>query len=476
MLRKILVSTILLVVTACSTLTPDRSPPKESADLPPALRGFSDFRIWGDAAPPGVEFLRKRRMDEMRDVWRRRGSPRSGLHIHMLALSGGGPDGAYGAGVLRGWTEAGTRPEFDVVTGISTGALIAPFAFLGPDYDDELKKAYTTLNQDSIAVPQIMSALMGALSLADTSPLKRSIATFLTDDMIEKIGEEHTKGRRLLVGTTNLDAQRPVIWDVGRIAASGEKGSHDLVRKVILASASIPGAFPPVLFDVEEGGETHQEMHVDGGVTTSVFLFPIEINAEVGRSLGFPVKRDVYILMNNKIVPRYDAVRESLPAIVGSSISTLIRNQGRGDIYRIYLQTQRDGLGFHLGFIPASFDPAEPAGFDPAYMTALYDLGAESARNGYPWLTAPPGLGPKTTVEDAVKAVARPQDVKADPCVPKTLAAAVLAQARAQGREDELRGALGTPFMRDQVRSRVMEKSGCAAGVVDAALDTLGSS
>lgn len=476
MLRSIVVASILLLAGACSTLTPERTPPTDSVAVPASLRGFSDFRIWGDAAPPGVEFLRKRRMDEMTEVWRRRGSPRAGLHINMLALSGGGPDGAYGAGVLRGWSESSTRPEFDVVTGISTGALIAPFAFLGPDYDDELEKAYTTLNADSIAVPQIFSAIFGALSIADTSPLKRSIARFLTDDMIERIGEEHRKGRRLLIGTTNLDAQRPVIWDVGRIAASGEQGAHALVRKVVLASASIPGAFPPVLFDVEEEGKTRQEMHVDGGVTTSVFLFPIEVNAQVTGSIGFPVKRDVYILMNNKMVPRFDPVNDSLPAIVGSSISTLIRNQGRGDIYRIYLQTQRDGFGFHLGFIPASFDPATPAGFDPEYMQALYDLGVRSARTGYPWLSAPPGLGPKTSVEDAVQAVARPQDVNADPCVPKTLAAAIVAQASAQGRsEAELRDALATPFMRAQVRARVLERSGCDAGVVDAALDSLGT-
>ena len=201
--------------------------------------------------------------------------PNNGLY-DILVLSGGGPDGAFGAGLLNGWTAHGDRPEFSLVTGISTGALIAPFAFLGPDYDDELKRFYTQTGTADLVSVAVFKGILGAAGLTDTTPIRAILEREITPDFVAKIAEEHRKGRRLWIGTTNLDSQRPVVWDIGAMAATGRADAPALIREVLLASASIPGAFPPVIFQVEANGKRFSEMHVDGGVTRQLFLFPID--------------------------------------------------------------------------------------------------------------------------------------------------------------------------------------------------------
>jgi predicted acylesterase/phospholipase RssA len=185
--------------------------------------------------------------------------------FHLLGVSGGGEDGAFGAGLLCGWTAQGTRPEFELVTGVSTGALTAPFAFLGPDWDGPLRSVYTDITPDDVLRSRGLLAAIFNDALADSAPLFRTISRHLDERMLAAIGRGHEAGRLLLIGSTNLDAQLPVIWNVGAIAASGHPRALDLVRRILLASAAIPGAFPPVMFDVSVNGVTHQEMHVDGG-------------------------------------------------------------------------------------------------------------------------------------------------------------------------------------------------------------------
>ena len=184
---------------------------------------------------------------------------------HVLAISGGGDDGAFGAGLLIGWTEAGNRPEFKLVTGVSTGALTAPFAFLGSDYDDDLRDVYTTISPDSVLERRSLLAAVTDDGMADSSPLRTLISRHANEEMLERIAEEYEKGRFLLIGTTNLDARRPIIWNIGAIAASGDPNAVELFRSILVASAAVPGAFPPVMIDVEVDGEPYQEMHVDGG-------------------------------------------------------------------------------------------------------------------------------------------------------------------------------------------------------------------
>ena len=205
--------------------------------------------------------------------------------VHVLALSGGGAEGAFGAGILCGWTQSGTRPRFKLVTGISTGALMAPFAFLGPSYDARLKEAYTTISDRDIFQAHSPVAILLWLvnlrelpSLADSRPLAQLVAKIVDAQVLQEIAQEHLKGRRLLMGTTQLDAQRLVIWNMGAIAASGHPQALELFRKIMVASASIPAMFPPQYFAVEAGGEEFQEMHVDGGARVQVMLYEAAIS------------------------------------------------------------------------------------------------------------------------------------------------------------------------------------------------------
>ena len=172
--------------------------------------------------------------------------------IYGLALSGGGQDGAFGAGILCGWTEAGTRPQFKLVTGISTGALMAPFAFLGPAYDHVLKEAYTTISDKDVYKAHKPLAILLSLvnikplpALTENKPMEELVARLVDDKVLAEVAREHRKGRRLLIGTTQMDAQRLVIWNMGAIANSGNPQALALFRKIMVASASIPAFFPP---------------------------------------------------------------------------------------------------------------------------------------------------------------------------------------------------------------------------------------
>ncbi|WP_234710111.1 patatin-like phospholipase family protein [Sinorhizobium medicae] len=347
------------------------------------------IRIWGDEKPKWFEEL----IGAPPSALKRRFPGIFGRPHAYLALSGGGQNGAYGAGLLNGWTAAGNRPEFTMVTGISTGSLIAPFAFLGPDYDDELTEVYTKYSTKDLVKKRPFLSILAAASAADTAPLRRVIARYVDADMIAKIAAEHRQGRRLFIGMTNLDAGRPVLWDIGAIANSSDPGAADLIHDVLLASAAIPGAFPPVLINVKADGETFDELHVDGGTTTQVFLYPAGIDwRKVTSKLKVPGRPDVYVIRNASLNPVYDPVKPGLIPIAGRSISALIRTQGVGDMYRIYLGAKRDGLDYHLALIPDEFDVKSEEPFDANYMRQLYKVGYEHGKSGRNWLSAPPGF------------------------------------------------------------------------------------
>ncbi len=316
--------------------------------------------------------------------------------VTILALSGGGANGAFGVGLLNGWTASGSRPQFLLVTGISTGALIAPFAFLGPKYDAQIRQTYTTLTtKDVFKRRSIFSILTGSDSLTDSAPLAKLIAKNFNADTLAAIAKAYANGRRLYIGTTNLDARKLVIWNMGAIAASGKPGSLELFRKILLASASIPVAMPPVLIPVEADGKTYDEMHVDGGVSTEVFMHIFMVDVDKAfESLGVARKLNakLYIIRNNQIEPPYDPVKRRLLAITDRSLSDLITAQGIGDLYRIYLTTQKDKIDFNLAYIPAGFVPNSKETFDPEEMKRLYNLGYNMAKKGYPWDKHPPGL------------------------------------------------------------------------------------
>jgi len=308
--------------------------------------------------------------------------------VHLLAISGGGDNGAYGAGFLNGWTATGTRPEFKAVTGISTGALIAPFAFLGPKYDYVLQRVYTQTSQKDIFKKRgVVKGIFGD-AMADSRPLANTIATYVNRQLLDEIAAEYAKGRLLLVGTANLDSLEPVIWNMTAIAASKDPNATALFSNILLASASIPGAFPPVMIDVNVGGTHYQEMHADGGTMAQVFLYPPSL-----RIANAPQRtRKVYIIRNARLDPDWASVERRTFSIATRAIASLTRTQGVGDLYRIYATTQRDGLDFNLTYIPPTFNVPHSEEFDTSYMRALYDVGVAAAKYQYPWQKYPPGF------------------------------------------------------------------------------------
>ena len=310
-----------------------------------------------------------------------------------LAISGGGDNGAFGAGVLVGWTKAGTRPTFKLVTGVSTGALIAPFAFLGPDYDEKLKELYTNVSLKDIASKRWVFSVVFSDAMADTTPLQTLVKKYVTQEMLEAIAAEHAKGRILLIGTTNLDARRPVIWNVTKIAATRNPRALELIQKILIASAAIPGTFPPVMIDVEAGNGAFQEMHVDGGTTAQVFVYPAAIRIEeLAAKYGAERERKLYLIRNARIDPEWAQVdRRTLP-IAMKAISCLIQYQGLGDLYRIYSVTRKDNVDYNLAYVPPTFRTPHTADFDTEYMRALFSVGYRMAEAGYPWAKEPPVL------------------------------------------------------------------------------------
>lgn len=391
----ILISVLLagMAVSACSSgiarlpLPEENIVDAQAIDTPDQLGGV--IRVWGDEKPVWFEAFSK----TPPNVLKERFPSIYGKPHAYLALSGGGENGAYGAGLLNGWTAAGNRPEFTMVTGISTGSLIAPFAFLGAAYDGQLTEIYTQYSTDDLVRKRSIFTIISSASAADTAPLRKLIARYVNEKMIAEIAAEHRKGRRLFIGTTNLDAGRPMLWNIGAIANSQDPKATDLIHDVLLASTSIPGAFPPVLIKVKVDGKSYDELHVDGGTTTQVFLYPAGIDwRKITSHLKVKGRPDVYVVRNASLDPVYEPVKPDLIPIAGRSISTLIRTQGIGDMYRIYLGAKRDGLDYHLAFIPAEFDVKSNEPFDLNYMRQLYKLGHEHGKSGKNWHDAPPGF------------------------------------------------------------------------------------
>ncbi len=311
------------------------------------------------------------------------------MPLTYLALSGGGAYGAYGAGVLNGWTATGTRPEFTFVSGVSTGALIAPFAFLGPSYDAKLREVYTSGVAESLLdSPDLLNVVFGS-SLFGGRRLRELIARSVDDAMLAEVAAAHANGRRLFVVTTNLDSQRAVIWDMGRIASSGSPQALGLFRDVLAASASVPGVFPPRLIDAEANGRRFEEMHVDGAVMAPVFTLPDVVLLSSAPPLRGP-RVNVYVLMNNKIDPDFQVVPDRAAEIGGRAASTSVKAQTRAVLFGTYAAAQRNGFRFNLTFIDQDVPSSTSAGFDTAYMQRLYQYGFEKARSGRLWVRRPP--------------------------------------------------------------------------------------
>ena len=285
-----------------------------------------------------------------------------------LALSTGAEDGAYGAGFLNGWTTSGQRPEFSVVTGVSSGAIIAVYAFAGPKYDAILRKAYT-----SVRAADIFEVRATPESIVDTWPLERLVQQHVTTELLDDIAAQHRQGRRLFVVTTNLDAGRAVVWDMGAIAARGGDPALVLFRKVVLASSSIPAVFPPVLIEAEANGRRFQEMHVDGGVNGPIYVAPESYLFSSGDH-RLPAS-ELYIVVNGKLTNEFAQTGQTMASILGRSFSVALKLGARAELFLLAQAARRDGIDFKVALVESDFDQTERGVFDPQYMQALFERG-----------------------------------------------------------------------------------------------------
>ncbi|WP_169833142.1 patatin-like phospholipase family protein [Sphingomonas panacis] len=310
----------------------------------------------------------------------------------MLALSGGGANGAFGAGVLYGWTEAHTRPEFSVVTGVSTGALIAPFAFLGPKWDAELKKGFTDGTASHLLPFPFVQPLFRD-SIYTGKRLRGLVDSFVTPTLMAAVAREQARGRRLLVATTDLDSQDLVVWDMGAIAARGGPAARDLFATVLTASAAIPGVFPPVMIEAQMGNHTAHELHVDGSTIGAFFALPdTALIAPVGRGSG----GSIYVLVNGKADDEFAVTKRSLMSLLSRSFDTASKATQRTSLATVAAFGQQNHVATWVAAVPpdetsSSLDFRQPA------MQALFELGRARMVAGTAWTDLPTSL--KTPVK-----------------------------------------------------------------------------
>lgn len=391
---RLLLALCLLALSGCAS-TP-RLPFTKEQQAAAVVPGIPNARVWSDDRAEAL-LARARSTAFAR-----------GTDVNVLALSGGGSNGAYGAGLLAGWSQRGGRPEFAIVTGASAGALIAPFAFLGPSYDDLLKALFSEGIGENLLQIDGLQAIFGA-GVFKTEPLKRLIAHYVDDAMLERIAAEHRKGRRLLIVTTNLDAQRTAVWDMGAIAASVVPGSLDLFRDVLVASASVPGVYSPVLIDVEGDGRRFAEMHVDGGVRANLLVVPESLLLSSVPPPASGIRPRVYIILNNKLEQEFEVVQSKALPIVSRAFTTAVKANTQNTLIATYEFARRNRWDFNLASIDGDYPTTTSLGFDRVYMQQLYEYGYEQGLRGTPWrktlpttyqVTAPPPrvAAPRTAV------------------------------------------------------------------------------
>jgi len=356
-LRALVMGLALTLVAGCTTMMRDPVPVTRIDEASFGTR--TPIRYWGDQLP--AAYANAFAHDK-----------------HILSLSGGGLNGAYGAGYLTGWSARGNRPSFDLVTGISVGAMIAPLAFLGPRYDPRLHAILSQVSSEQISGPGFLAVLFGAPALVDNAPVKRAIEQIIDEETLAAIAAEHRKGRRLLVGTTNLDAERPVVWDIGAIANSDIPNRLDLVRQIILASTALPGFFPPVLIHVTIDGKTYDELHVDGGITQQFVMLP-----DGGYGNGGKSKGTLYAIYNGTTQPTPHIVQASGLSVLGRAVPTLLKYRDRGDARELENTARAYGINYHLAAIPGGFPepPTKTAQLD-SWLNALYALGLQHGTGG----------------------------------------------------------------------------------------------
>jgi len=366
----------VLICTFSAACTLPRAQFDEHQQAKAQLPGYPAVRTFADAATD------RSAVGSIRKVEYQGG-------VALLALSGGGADGAFGAGILNGWSETKQRPEFTIVSGVSTGALIAPFAFLGPAYDAVLREMYTSgYAEEFVRAAHYGNALFGT-GLISADNAKTIISRFIDQRLIDEIAREHRKGRRLLVVTTNLDAQRPVVWDLGAIAASGRADARSVFSDVLTASASFPGAFSPVLINVEADGHRFAEMHADGAMTAPIFV-GTERALKSLAATSASGRKSIYVLINTKLEPGFEVTASTSWQVSGRALWTLVKAERVAGVQSIYEFARRNGFAFNLTYIPNYISDKGSTEFDTGYMRSLFDYGYKLGRSGRAWRSSLP--------------------------------------------------------------------------------------
>lgn len=368
---------IFMLAFLAGCVAPDRIVYGPRAAENATIEGFEHIRIYADTGrdlPDAHEWLPVPVHTE----------------INYLVLSGGGAGGAFSVGALKAWSDFGARPRFDIVSGVSTGALIAPYAFLGESYDDTLVSLYTSgVAKDLVDADFLPKGLLGA-SLLKQAPLRTMVERYLTSDILAKIASEHRKGRRLLVLTSNLDSQRAVIWNMGAIAGSGRPDALKLFQDVIIASASIPGLYPAVLIKATSDGSAFEEMHSDGGSSSQILTIPegwMANSDTVDWPKGF--KLNMFIIVNNALIPEFSTTTNNTFAVMARANSALIKAQTRSALVATYVYAQKNGIRFRVASIDTQLPYRMTDPFNTDYMRAVYNLGYAKMASGSLWKDRP---------------------------------------------------------------------------------------
>lgn len=368
---------IFLLAFLAGCMAPDRIAYGPSAAANARIDGFDHIRIYADTGrnlPDAHGWL----------------PIPAHAEINYLVLSGGGAGGAFSVGALKAWSDFGVRPQFDIVSGVSTGALIAPYAFLGSAYDDTLVDLYTSgVAKDLVDADFLPKGLLGA-SLLKQAPLRTMVERYLTRDILAKIAAEHRKGRRLLVLTSNLDSQRAVIWNMGAIANSGRPDALKLFQDVIIASASIPGLYPAVLIKATSEGNTFEEMHSDGGSSSQILTIPegwMANSDTVDWPRGF--KFNMFVIVNNALIPEFSTTTNNTFAVMARANSALIKAQTRSALLATYVYAQKTGIRFRVASIDTHVPYKMTDPFNTNYMRAVYNLGYAKMASGSLWKDRP---------------------------------------------------------------------------------------
>ncbi len=367
---------VAFILSGCM-LTLDRALDAQEADRA-SIAGYGEIRSYLDA-----------RLDEFprnAQDWAPATGPGA---FDVLMISGGGSGGAFSVGVLSAWSAAQTRPEFDVVTGVSTGALIAPLAFLGSAYDDTLVHLYTSGVANDLARSKSLGGLLGS-SLLSAEPLTRMVERFITPAVLEQVAAEHRKGRRLFALTTNLDTQRAVIWNMGAIASSGRPDSLKLFQNILVASASIPGVYPAVMIEAGSGGRHFKEMHSDGGSASQILMLP-QILLTSGKSL-VPAKRhsvNFYVIVNNALMPEFGTTPDRTLSVIARAYTIFVKSQTQSALTALYNYSKLTRARFHLASIDVQLPYSMSDPFNTDYMRAVYNLGYAEFAAGTLWRDSP---------------------------------------------------------------------------------------